>query len=354
MATKELTPVIAPLRDAFMESTRPEEEKDIDPAKLPKTTGEKYYDVVQFMTGKAWIMVFSAIMAYVARYGKDQYGPVPNVFKKAQVWFENKLLHNKVFPLGEKGEVGARIAGASASTTVLMWGGNLFAPIMKKLENNREAISNYFNRKFGQPGEEEIAHERLKDLHQQTWGDILKGRFVGWFTVCATFLGMDALIGKNAKTGQYGFDAYEEWVARGLAGLTKKGKALNIGLPGETGIPLHQKLTSAQEASKTYRFGKMVALDVFATSAAILIWNTVSRLSAKQRHEKNIANGQLPPISGSEAVNEPDTAETRYTDKFQSKGNTVANIRKTQAPEPYLSKVSLERTLDNTSSPGIV
>ncbi len=170
-------------------------------ADLPKTTGEKFYDGLQFTVGKAMIVVITAALANVAKYGRDSYGPVPNYLKKFQGWFHRTLLTNSTLPLGGKGEFAERAANAATNTMVVCHGGNAFAPVMKWMENNREDIANFINRRWGKPGETEIAHERLKNNPHQTWGDIFKGRMAAWGLVFGGFMSIDAIIGKDTKTG---------------------------------------------------------------------------------------------------------------------------------------------------------
>ncbi len=257
-----------------------------------KTTGEKAYDRIQFAIGNVFILFFTAVIAYVAKYGKDKYGPVPNVFRKFQDWLYDKLLHNKVFPLEEKGEFAKRMAGATAGTMVLFHGGNLFAPAMRWLENNREKIATAINKRWGKPGEVEAGHERLKDAPKQSWGDVIKGRIAAWLIVFASFATADTILGKDKKTGMYKFDKYEEWFGRKVAGLVPSGKELSK-------VPMEQPLNPAQSSNSAYRFSKILALDLYATSAALIIWNFVSRLSASLRSKSpetpsDMVSGKTP------------------------------------------------------------
>ena len=234
----------------------------------PKTTGERQYDIFQFLTGKVYIVVISAVLAYVAKYGPDHYGSVPNYLKQWQS--EVKTFFDKKIGTGDNFR--GHLSGAATSTTLTMWGGNLFAPVLKALENRKEDIVTYFNKRNGKPGEVEAGHERLKDLPKQNWMDIIKGRFVGWFIVAGSFISAYEIFGKNKTTGVDRFDQYESWFGRKMAGLTQSGKEI-----------LKSPLQEGLEEHNAYRFGKIVALDFFATSAAILIWNAISRSSAKKR-----------------------------------------------------------------------
>lgn len=290
-----------------------------------KTTGEKYYDIFQFTVGKAWIMVFTAALAYLARYGKEKYGPVPNIFKSVQEKFYDGLLNNKVFPMAHRGEFWTRLAGAAASTMAICHGGNLFAPILKWMENSREEISNYFNKHWGKPGEVEVAHERLKHLPKQSWGDVIKGRIGAWLLVFSSFLTLDRIIGKSEKSGMYYFDMYEEKFGRLVAGITRGGKEIMH-------TPLAQKLTKEQSTNKIYRTGKILALDFYATSAAIIIWTAISRLSAKKRYDKDhdeyaskigqISGLELPPEFLDKDNDEKDGSSPLHSNVIGKAGTT--------------------------------
>ncbi len=256
-----------------------------DLSKLPKTKGEWFYDGVQQIGGKGAIIAATAVFGFLAKYGSRWYGPVPNVFKIFNDWFGKKVVSNPLYtiPEGQKYEVWRRLVGAAASTMVLFHGGNVFAPIMKKLENNRENIANWYNKRWGKPGDVEIAHERLKDEPQQNWGDVIKGRLVAWGIIFGAMASIDFVLGKGrlfgkGGTDKYRFDQYEEGFGRWLAGFTKKGKEL-------WNTPLSKELTDLQKQNKVYQFGRITALDFYATNVGIIIWSFFSRKSARKRQD---------------------------------------------------------------------
>jgi len=289
------------------------------PARPKKTTGEHHYDVFQFLTGKVFIVIVSAVMAYAARYGPDHYGKVPNILKTWQNGVETFFCD--WLKLGRGGDnFKSRLGYAAAGTTLTMWGGNLFSPFLKALENREEQVANYFNKKFGKPGEVEAAHERLKDKPKQNWMDILKGRAAGWVIVFSTMVGFDNLLGKN-KEGVYRFDQYENWFGGKMTqwfGGTE-GKAL-----------VAQNAEKALSEHKMHRVGKIIALDFFATTAAILIWNVVSRHSAKKReirHERKeghrlIAHSARQMDSPEEAVALADQALPKVDERTAPREET--------------------------------
>jgi hypothetical protein len=237
----------------------------------PQTTGEKWFYRLKFATGEGVILFLTAIIAYAARY-VDHFGPIPNYLKKFQDGIYSVLANNKRYPVNE------RLAGTIAGTTILMHGGNLFTPVMKWMEDRKESIVTYINKRWGKPGEVEAGHERLKDEPKQNWGDVIKGRLVAWLTVFSTFVGIDAIIGKDKNTlgtndkPIYYFDKFEEMFGRWVARIR---------------TPVGQALTEAETKSRTYRFGKILALDIYATAASLLVWTIVSKFSAALRGKKH-------------------------------------------------------------------
>lgn len=250
------------------------------------TTGEKLYSTVKFITADVFILAATALLAYVARYGKESYVGIPNYLKKFQDSFHKKLLDNKILPLGKANkEWGERLAGAAASATILMHGGNAFILPMKWFEDNKKKIVAYFNRQFGKDGEEEAGNKRLHHEPMQTWGDVIKGRFSAWGLIFSAFVSFDFLLGKSKKNGEhdgmYYLDQYEEKFGRWLAGFTKSGKEI-------AKYPVRQELPATLSHNTTYRFGKILALDFFATAISVVTWDFISRVSAKKRREEHL------------------------------------------------------------------
>ncbi|MDX2113454.1 MAG: hypothetical protein SFW63_06975 [Alphaproteobacteria bacterium] len=289
----------SPTSQASAESARKEaptdtiaaSDKPLDTSR--KTTGERAYDVVQFLTGKVFILAATAVLAFKADpvHGGDKILGMPNFLKSFQQWLTRSFK-----PLAESGKAGEIVSKAAASTMILSWGGNFFMPIIKWLENGRESIANFFNRTIGKPGEEEIAHERLKDLPKQNWYDVIKGRVMAWLTVFSALTAADSIADKDASGRSY-FAKYEDGFSRklvcSLPGVGQEAKQI-------AALPLSEKIPAHLEKNGVYRFGKVAALDLFATSAAIIVWNTISRFSAKKRMDK---------MHASHASSEPKTNE---------------------------------------------
>jgi hypothetical protein len=262
-------------------------------AALPKTTGEKRYGVLKFAVAEGFILAATAVLAYVANYGKDAYKGIPNYLKKFQTWFREDLLTKKI-PLSKQGEIGKLGAAAAASAMVTMHGGNLFAPFMKWFEDCKEHIVTHFNKRSGTPEEVEIAQERLKNEPKQNWGDVIKGRLSAFAIVFTSFFTAMVATGKDKKTGVYHFDKIEDWFGTKLAGFTKQGAEI-------AKIPIAERLNNPAVTNKTYKFGRILALDIYATTAAILIWNAISRFSANKR-KKHDATHDASPVANAPVI----------------------------------------------------
>lgn len=254
---------------------------------IPKTTGEKGFDGVRFTLGEGFILGLTAVLAYIGKYGPDTNF---NILKKMDKGIFDALMSEKL-PI-KNWDNGERFAGAVASTTTFMHGGNAFAFVMKWLQERKEHIVTYFNTKFGKPGEVEAGRERLAAQEKETWGDIIKGRLVSWGIVFTSFFGADMIAGKDAA-GVRRFDKFENMVGKWVAGFTHEGKEIIANTSKEN-------VMGELGHSKSFRFGKILALDVFATTAALAIWTTISKFSAISRKKKRIAGNieeSIPMVS---------------------------------------------------------
>jgi hypothetical protein len=280
------------------------------PTHGPKTPGERFYDITNFAISNICIIAATAAIAYVAAHGKDKYGPVPNYLKKIMQpinrlrgpWAEKAeetaaALKNHMPGItpwdSRKADFKAIFGGSLTGAVILWWGGTVFSPAMKAMEDNREKIANSYNERFASKKDVEQAHENLKDEPKQNWGDILKGRMMAFVFAFTAFSSACFLLGRikhPTNQGHYPlhFDWYEDKVGRLVAGLSKDGKTI-----AET--PMHIELTDAQKQNSFHRVGKILALDIYATAMAVLVWNLFSRGSAHKRQ----AAKQAPPPDAS-------------------------------------------------------
>ncbi|MGE0754545.1 MAG: hypothetical protein AB7L92_05235 [Alphaproteobacteria bacterium] len=315
----------------------------------PQTRGDTFYDITQFLMGKVFILLATAALAFTAHkeYGPEKIGPFPNVLKRLQTYLEDKMafMHKWGMKDGreispKKRDMGILLSVGTASTVVLSWGGNAFAPVIKWLENNREGITNWYNKRFGTPQEVEITKEKFSDMPKQNWHDVIKGRAMAFATVFTAITGAYLTFGRSKSPNHhFKLDWYEDAFARKFSWLSK-------GSHDIAATPMNKALDAVQRKNKVYRFGKVLAIDLFATSTAIVVWNTVSRLSAKNR-----ANGHHPDPSHPVTQNSVDTAPQpdaerqpdRYTDKLESKTVQTQYLGKKVQAQPYADRVSKQR-----------
>ena len=295
----------------------------------PKTTGEKWFNGLRFAIGEVGVLGLTALIATESRYGRDTWaGGIPNIFKKMQAGFE-KLLK----PLADKGGDKAVIAGALASTMVTFHGGNVYIPVYKGIQDNKENIVTYFNKTHGKPGEVEAGRERLRHQTKENWGDVVKGRLAAFAIVFTSFLSADLIAGKDAK-GARRFDTFSEKFGEKISLLTKEGK--NVAAIADTTLR-----KEALEASKSYRFGKILALDIYATTAAIALWTTISKLSAIVRGKKSREAAQEREgfIEGQQAVIPnldfaPEATEAKSKPSFAARVGEPAQDYRKLAQQP--------------------
>lgn len=276
------------------------------PTQGPKTPGERFYDITNFAISNTCIAAATAAIAYVAAYGKDKYGPIPNYLKKIMEpinrlrgpWAEKAeetamALKNRMPGITQwdsrKADFKAIFGGSLTGAVILWWGGTIFAPVMKLMEDNREKIANWYNGAFASKKDVEQAHENLKDEPKQNWLDLLKGRMAAFVFAFSAFSSACFLLGRvkhPTNLGHYPlrFDWYEDKIGRLVAGLSKDGEAI-------AKTPMHIELTDAQKQNSFHRVGKILALDVYATAIGVVVWNFFSRGSARKRQ----ANQAQPP-----------------------------------------------------------
>gem|GEM_PF-6772328 len=310
-------------------------------AKLPKTTGEWVYDFIQFWLVKGFILGATAWIGYYARFGKET-----NFVRKIQQWCQKAIAEPLAIAGGKAGEsleksiggktgkwigdktheVMAVFGGAFASTMVLFHGGNLMAPVVQWFENNRQGIVADANRRWGKPEEVALGDEKFRDTPKQTFGDVIVGRITAWLTVFASFFTAFLVIGKMkhlSNPAMYKLDYFEEFCSRAVSGFGKKSEFAHIPMNKE----LHElaKETPALFAGKErnllmYKVSRILALDVYATSMGIIVWNLTSRLSARTReHGESFFTGLKHTLFGRGEAKVDTVQEAKQDIKLEAK-----------------------------------
>ncbi len=132
-------------------------------------------------------------------------------------------------------------------TSVLMQPGNLGLLPIKAMENHKPELVEKFNNMLGDKSSDASVDKDPK----QTWSSLVKSRAAAWLAVFAGFRGAGMIIGEE-KFEKFANSFSENIVCKPF------GKATHT--PGLAKIVANE--------TKWFRYGKIAALDVFATAAA--------------------------------------------------------------------------------------
>lgn len=258
--------------------------------KTSSSKGERLFDWLTY-GGIAGIGAFAMTIptTYWAKYGGGA-----AMFKKMAA----KLTRNGI---------SSHAAEDIVMTTALMQGGNLAIPPVKLMENYKPQIVEKFNQMLGdKSGEASVEMDP-----QQTWGSLIKSRITAWLAVYAGFRGGAALFGGDKLS------AFETSFAENV-------------ICGPLGKPTH----IAGQETKLFRYGKIAALDLFATAAAASLLYLTSRFFAKRNPHWH-AHLQVP-----EGKTEAEHAQRKdmetpaplaseparlFTDSIQPQGREIAS-----------------------------
>lgn len=253
--------------------------------KTSHSTGEKLFDLITY-GGIAGVGTFflTIPVGYWAKYGGGA-----------------KHFENATNYLTKQG-LGHHFAHDVVNTSALMQGGNIALIPIKLMENHKPEIVDKLNKLSG----DKSGNKSVDEDTRQTWLSLGKSRVVAWLSVFTGFRATAAVIGPEK------FGKFEESFAARLC---------------ETiGKPTHV----LGKETPHFRYGKIAALDVFATIASSIILYTGSRFFAKANiHWDTDPNNPSPKNTAPEAAPAQPSAlpEKRYTDTIQPKTRDL-----TQAP----------------------
>lgn len=215
--------------------------------------------------------------------------------------------------LTEKTPLGEETAKTVVRATTLGLGGTVMVVPVRIIEGMRTPIVNALNQRYGSAEDKAVG---AQEVAPQTWGSLLKGRLVAWVVVFSSFKAIEAAgFGKKMKQ-------FEEAFSEKLFCNPFK-KALHTLPQAEVealkALGTKDALKTLAEAETTrFRYGKLAALDVFATTAATILLYVGSRFFAKHRapevQEKLLARQQHTnknPFAA--ASEEPQTAAAPET-----------------------------------------
>jgi len=217
----------------------------------PLSKGERWFDWLTY-GGIAGVGVF--LVTLPLTYWSKYAGGAKN-FKAAAHWLEKKGFS-------------AHTAEDLVMTTSLMQGGNLGLIPVKLMENNKPQIVKKINDVLGDSTDEKAVEAEPK----QSWTSLLKARIImAWTPVFLSFRAATMLLGKEK------FQHFEHWFSESLI-CKPLGKATHI----------------AGVETKAFRYGKIAALDAFATAAAATLLYIGSNIFAKQEKDEELAHTKLP------------------------------------------------------------
>lgn len=171
-------------------------------------------------------------------------------------WGNRKIFDSWSKGLNEKFKIGPNTATNIVKSTTLAIGGTVMLLPVYLAERNKKPISEWLNQKFGNHEEKKA---QVENPAPQTPGSLIKGRLLAW---CAVFLGFKSM----------------EWMGKGEA-LQKFEQDF-----GKKTCAVLGKLTHVNNVETTaFRWGKLAALDIFATAAATSILYVTSHVFAKQQ-----------------------------------------------------------------------
>lgn len=256
-------------------------EKEAAPPKddknKPLSRGEKIFDWLTY-GGIAGVAVFIATIptTYWAKYGGGS-----KYFKA----FSNGL---------QKLGMSSRSAEDAALTTGLGIGGTLMLLPVKLAEDNKIAAIEKIDKIMG----DSTNVAELENEDKQSWGSIIKARAVAWLTVFSSFKIAGMTLGD--KLGHF-----EEAVGKKTCAMLGK--------------PTH----IAGQETKAFRYGKIAALDVFATTAASILLFVGTRFFAKKKKEM-VAKDDACEVCAHDLMQDSATHHT---------GKTIQKIIENKKPE---------------------
>ncbi len=220
--------------------------------KAPRMSrGEKIFDwLVYGGIGGAGSFVATLLTTYWAKYGKGA-----EYFKTSTDWLQKK-------------NWSAANAEKFMMTNATMQGGNLMVLPVKWAEDNKIALVTKINDMIG----EKTDVAALENEDKQTWSSILKARVAAWITVFTSFHAAAHVIG-DKKFGEFENKFAEHMICKPM------GKPTHVG-----GVE-----------TTHFKYGKIAAIDVFATVAASTLLYVGSRVFAHWDREK--ADAQHTPAS---------------------------------------------------------
>lgn len=212
------------------------------PAPARKSKGEKLFDWLVY-GGVNYLGTFALTVVVADWLQTHAWG------KAVCDWGKRSLM---------KAGINEKTADTAVTVSLLMQGGTLMLLPVHALEKRRTDIVSWLNRKFGDTTDRATI---AQEVPEQTWGSLIKGRLVAWGVVFSAMFGAELIFKDNFKAFSHNTGS---WLAKqfGVAEAARN------------------------ESSRAFRYGKLGALDVFATLASTAILYTSSKFFAQRREER--------------------------------------------------------------------
>ena len=272
-------------------------------ARPAKSKGEKLFDRITYV-GIAGVGTLIATVPLA--YELEKHPKLEPLFTKSVNFVERWM---KKLPFETTRDSAKKVV----STTTLMQGGNLMLLPVGVMEYYKVPIVRGLNAMVKDPTPE----AQIESSPKQTLSSLVKSRLLAWTVVFGSFIGVSKLYKNTLGT-------FENETGELLAGVLKR--------------PTHRDRTILKDGkeiiekveTRTYGYGKILALDIFATAAAATLLYIGGHFFARkqeqrkeerehEKHEAHHVNAGLPLLRDGDVVQ--DTPGTNISGEKQHEGN---------------------------------
>lgn len=295
---------------------------------LPRSNGQKAYNRMLFAINWIGVSLVSLGLAYAWRHTDIVRDGKHYNSARLNEWLAKKV-GTVTRGLDEQGNPSDRVnfnVGVASSVFALQWGGNLFLPILKWMDDRQERFVNWWNKKRGS-GLTEEQETQIKEYEATTgesrfgakrgWPEWIKGRAVVLGSAyTASVILSKVLNWSNAKGVEYTmkglkqeepFNAYIDGLKQEISNRPDYQPAVPK-TPLKDGQTLEQyqdnALTNAainesrlkklgeiedpaqRKALKTFRIADLIVLDAWITAATTILLLATSAAFARSRDRK--------------------------------------------------------------------
>lgn len=249
-------------------------------ASHPRSVGENIFDWTTYgaVNGVGTFLLTVPVADYLKSGGGAKY------YQQASHWLEHKGL--PFMPKNWR----APFVSQFLMTTILMQGGNLMLFPVGMAESVKTPIVKGINKAFGDTSD--ISH--LENAPKQTAWSLIQGRLAAFGAVWAGLASAEVFF--KPQMAQF-----ENAMGRATCAFMNR--------------PM---LDALGKETKTFRYGKMAAFDVFATATATALLYVGSKFFARKQHEQQLVPPTLQTIQLADAITAPSSASPIHTSNTPS------------------------------------